>query len=278
MNTRTLSVVSSILTLSYASAHEAATSISVMEIGDGPSVVRRTSGMQRSATVDGIKSFWSKLHMSDNKFVEQHSGMSMVPDLFNQPKCGVVVNLKNIDFTGGASVDSFYVDALPVELIPNSVGDEHTNLDSFRSGLLENINGESKLSVITLDAAKITSEEIASVIKSVSSDVTDKVVLHIVSEGPEARRRLDENDENANGDDDGGDDDKYAETGYYTASGYYVTNFKSMEKIQYTNVALWTAIGLVTIVTYATYLMMNMPLMADTLLFGESAKMAAAET
>eukprot|EP00588_Corethron_pennatum_P017098 CAMPEP_0194303766 /NCGR_PEP_ID=MMETSP0171-20130528/1584_1 /TAXON_ID=218684 /ORGANISM="Corethron pennatum, Strain L29A3" /LENGTH=275 /DNA_ID=CAMNT_0039054793 /DNA_START=37 /DNA_END=864 /DNA_ORIENTATION=+ len=274
MNTRTLSVVSSILTLSFSSANEVATSISVMEIGDGPSVVRRTSGMQKSS-VDGVKSFWSKLHLYDDKFVKQHPGMSMVPDLFNQPKCGVVVNLKNIDFAGDASVDSFYVDALPAELIPNSVGDEHTNLDSFRSGLLENINGESKLSVITLDAAKITSEEVDSVLKSIRSDVTGKVVLHVVSEGPEARRRLDEN--NNNGDDDG-DDDKYAETGYYTSAGYYVTNFKSMEKIQYTNVVLWTTIGLVVVVTYATYLMMNMPLMADTLLFGESAKMAAAET
>jgi hypothetical protein len=46
-----------------------------------------------------------------------------------------------------------------------------------------------------------------------------------------------------------------------------------MFQIQYFNVVLWTSITLV-VLTFATVSMMiNMPLEADTLLFGESAKM-----
>lgn len=47
-----------------------------------------------------------------------------------------------------------------------------------------------------------------------------------------------------------------------------------MFQIQYFQVVLWTSLGLVAIVYYSIYLMVNMPLMADSLLFGESAKVA----
>jgi hypothetical protein len=45
-----------------------------------------------------------------------------------------------------------------------------------------------------------------------------------------------------------------------------------MFQIQYFQIVLWTSLGLVAIVYYSIYLMVNMPLMADSLLFGESAK------
>jgi hypothetical protein len=47
-----------------------------------------------------------------------------------------------------------------------------------------------------------------------------------------------------------------------------------MFQIQYFNVVLWTAVGLTIVLFFSVYLMMNMPLMADTLLFGESSKMS----
>jgi len=277
MNRRILSVVSTLLSLSLSSANEVATLVSVMEVGDGPSVVRHTSSSQ-GATVDGVKSFWTKLHLSEDKFVKQQPGMAMVPDFFNHPKSGVVVHLKNIEYNDD-SIESFYVNAAPVKLVPSNVVEDHTNIDSFRRALIEKINSDSKLDSICLDASKIPLEEISSALKSVGSSVSGKVVFHIVSEAPLGRRLEEQNNENDNnGDDAAANDDNYAVMGYYNDAGYWITNFKSMEQIQYTNVVLWTTIGLVVIVTYATFLLMNMPLMADTLLFGESAKMAAAET
>jgi hypothetical protein len=73
--------------------------------------------------------------------------------------------------------------------------------------------------------------------------------------------------ENANG-------NGYYGYGYYNAYGEWVTPYKTMFQIQYFNIVLWTAVGLTVVLFFSVYLMMNMPLMADTLLFGESAKMS----
>jgi hypothetical protein len=73
--------------------------------------------------------------------------------------------------------------------------------------------------------------------------------------------------ENANG-------NGYYGYGYYNAYGEWVTPYKTMFQIQYFNVVLWTAVGLTIVLFFSVYLMMNMPLMADTLLFGESSKMS----
>jgi hypothetical protein len=61
--------------------------------------------------------------------------------------------------------------------------------------------------------------------------------------------------------------------GYYNAYGEWVTPYKTMFQIQYFNVVLWTSLGLVAVLFFSIYLMVYMPLMADTLLFGESARM-----
>lgn len=61
--------------------------------------------------------------------------------------------------------------------------------------------------------------------------------------------------------------------GYYNGYGEWVTPYKTMFQIQYFNVVLWTSIALVVALFYTLYLMTNMPMEADTLLFGESAKM-----
>ena len=45
-----------------------------------------------------------------------------------------------------------------------------------------------------------------------------------------------------------------------------------MFQIQYFNMVLWTSVGLTVVLFYTIYQMMDMPLEADTLLFGESAK------
>lgn len=61
--------------------------------------------------------------------------------------------------------------------------------------------------------------------------------------------------------------------GYYNSYGEWVTPYKTMFQIQYFNVVLWTSIGLTVILFFTVFLMLNMPLMPDTLLFGESAKL-----
>eukprot|EP00557_Chaetoceros_sp_GSL56_P008474 CAMPEP_0176488474 /NCGR_PEP_ID=MMETSP0200_2-20121128/6729_1 /TAXON_ID=947934 /ORGANISM="Chaetoceros sp., Strain GSL56" /LENGTH=330 /DNA_ID=CAMNT_0017885461 /DNA_START=43 /DNA_END=1035 /DNA_ORIENTATION=- len=67
----------------------------------------------------------------------------------------------------------------------------------------------------------------------------------------------------------------YQIPGYYDDNNNFVTPFRTIFQIQYYNVVQWTALGLFTILFAANYMTMNMPLMPDTLLFGESAKMVA---
>lgn len=129
---------------------------------------------------------------------------------------------------------------------------------------------------------------------------TDTVVLHLVVEEEEgaSRRRLlarrleggegegDRNNEedreggnnrNNNNNRNGNNNNKkqyngYYGYGYYNAYGEWVTPYKTMFQIQYFNVVLWTSVGLTVVLFFTVYLMMYMPLMPDTLLFGESAK------
>lgn len=90
---------------------------------------------------------------------------------------------------------------------------------------------------------------------------------------PSDRRRLEDmqdqdmqdQDGNNNNDDDGGNYYNQRQAG----DGY---GEKTIFQIQYFNVVLWSAIGLTIVLVSAISLMINMPLMADTLLFGESAK------
>merc|ERR1711935_21065 len=99
----------------------------------------------------------------------------------------------------------------------------------------------------------------------------DKVVLHLMIEEAKEdeddmsnRRRLQEEDEDEN--------NGYYGYKYYNAYGELVTTYKTMFQIQYYNVVLWTSLGLVLTLLYSFTLMVGMPLMPDTLLFGESAK------
>merc|ERR1712130_961917 len=116
-------------------------------------------------------------------------------------------------------------------------------------------------------------------------------VVHLVVEEEEgaARRRLStrrledaqeeadnkQEDNEEDGNDDGGKDKKngYYGYGYYNANGEWVTPYKTMFQIQYYNVVLWTAVGLFFLLSFTIFKMIHMPMEADTLLFGMSAKM-----
>jgi hypothetical protein len=87
------------------------------------------------------------------------------------------------------------------------------------------------------------------------------------------QRRLEEGD--GDGDAEGQNNNNgYYGYGYYNAYGEWVTPYKTMFQIQYFNVVLWTSVGLVATLFFSIYLMIYMPLMADTLLFGETARVA----
>jgi len=60
--------------------------------------------------------------------------------------------------------------------------------------------------------------------------------------------------------------------GYYDKNGEYYTPYRTIYEIQLYQVVLWSAIGLFVIVFVALNKMIGMPLMPDTLLFGESGK------
>jgi len=135
-------------------------------------------------------------------------------------------------------------------------------------------------------------------VQKLASETGSTIVVHLVVEEEEgaARRRLtsrrledenendndnndNENDNNENNNADGEDDDgaqqnsAYYSAGYYDSSGNWVSGYRTIYQIQLFNTNLWTSLGLLLILTYAIGLMVNMPLMPDTLLFGESAKM-----
>jgi hypothetical protein len=119
------------------------------------------------------------------------------------------------------------------------------------------------------------------------------IVVHIVVDEDEevGRRRLESrqladdgnynnangnNNNNANGNNNNANGNQYSGYygyGYYNSFGEWITPYKTMFQIQYFNVVLWTAIGLMLALIYSVYLMTSMPLEPDTLLFGVTAKM-----
>ena len=271
----------------------------------GRTVTRRTTEASASSsltTADAVAGYWTALHefprdmpkgnlsttarrkaLSKIKDVHQvqEPGMSLVPDMFERPDGGVAVFLMagdekqaealeaqpNIAKLNQERVGSFklmefekvsdLVDVFPSKAMRES-GDE-----------LEDVVNNSMVGMkIQVDDVKDVDERVGKIISELHAREGTYVMHLVVDHGVEDRRRrlsAEENDRNLeeeNGNEgegeDNGDD-----------------NFKSMYDIQYFNVILWTALGLITILFYTIGLMINMPLMADTLLFGESAKMVA---
>ena len=126
------------------------------------------------------------------------------------------------------------------------------------------------ISVRVGDDSKDIDASLGRMLESISQSAREagsSVIVHIVIEDGK-RRRLEDNN---NGDDAA----NYEIPGYYDDNGNFHTRFRTIFEIQYFNVVLWTALGLMTILASANYMIMYMPLMPDTLLFGESAKMVA---
>ena len=260
-----------------------ATTVAVLELGKG-GVVHRTSDESTKTTPNGVVSFMKSMHdIASNgeprkERATQYPGMSVVPDLFNRADGGVVIGIlgESIDLASMPTVAAKMEDA-PLYVEGNKGRDlmkklasrpidaaefEKTNARAPASNQVESV---SVLVKETSEAASVdaTVSRILSQISKEAESNGSTVVVHLVVDDETSRRRLE--DANGNADD---DDDAYNDI---KQNQYY----KSMSQIQYYNITLWTALGLIGILAASNLMTMYMPLMPDTLLFGESAKMVA---
>jgi hypothetical protein len=275
-------------------AEAAITTVNVLEFGKA-GTVRRTQAKSPETSVEGVVSFWSALHEGGASQI-QHAGMAVVPDLFRKPDTGVVVGI------AGRDVDLYALESFSsLETIEESAG--FMELPGNRCDAL--LKSVSEIEDVPVDAlvqsavmhgkksglsgvkTVVDGENAASLNKQISSMLVEfktlaqetgqTIVVHVVFEqeaSSSRRRRLEDNNqaEAADNVEDDQEQNGFYGQGYYV-NGVYVTRYKTMFQIQYFNVVMWTAIGLVFAILYAIFLMIYMPLEPDTLLFGESAKL-----
>lgn len=169
-----------------------------------------------------------------------------------------------------------------------------TGLSSFRT-------------FVDSSSASTIDSQVSEVLELLGQEATKEgktIVVHLVVEEEESSARRHALKRRLEGDDEDRDEDREEENnkegeneeeaedgngnnrqqyngyygyGYYNSQGEWVSNYKTIFQIQYFNVVLWTSVGLVIVLLYTVYLMMYMPLMPDTLLFGESAKLVGDE-
>eukprot|EP00979_Chaetoceros_neogracilis_P010678 scaffold2544_cov269-Chaetoceros_neogracile.AAC.32 len=290
-----------------------ATTVAVMELGKG-GVLHRTSSSSPTTSAGGIVSFWKSTHDADSKGntreyrTVQFPEMTVVPDIFSRADGGVVVGVTGaaVDLSlmptlaslveeDGAALGHFHVEGKNGRKLLKHVNAPLVNAQDFsrvagskfqaavtkEGNLLESIlvHVDDKEEAAAVDAS------LARMLKSLDEEakkVGSTIVVHLVldDEDTTARRRLltEERrkiEENNDQEEDENSDYTYTIPGYYDSSGNFITPFKTIFQIQYYNIVQWTAIGLFTILLAANYMTINMPLMPDTLLFGESAKMVA---
>ncbi|KAI2506597.1 hypothetical protein MHU86_7807 [Fragilaria crotonensis] len=283
---------------------DGATTVAVLEFGKH-GCVRRTTATNTRTTVAGANSFFRAL---SGKGLQQ-SGMTVVPDLFNKPDGMVVVGISGsgvdlnsmpilsnlVQSEGNGVVGHMTLPEAHHRHLMNHVGPSKSiDTASFVDGVKAEASSKI-LSSVSIDVdvgnSGAVDAQIAAMIsalqKQAGSDST--IIVHLVVEEEDGafRRRLSENggaednqnqrkaqddEEDGNGDGSTQYNNAYYGYGYYNTDGEWVTPFKTMFQIQYFNIVLWTSVGLVVMLFFVVYLMINMPLEADTLLFGESAK------
>lgn len=265
----------------------AETTIAILEFGPGGSVHRTTSSVTESNSA-AVSSLWNVLHgQSKNTLSSQHEGMSVAPDLFAKADAGIVLGLR------GESIKSMPAAAALLDATAaNVVG--HIHVPGRRAGAdllkdAESVSGEDvgrrlrstaesaargdlpggmvvlSLAVEDDESAAIADEQLGRMLKILKEQAAASgktVVLHLVAEEG-GRRRLNEDEDN---EEEGENQNNYA-----------YSNEKTMYEIQSFNLYLWTSIGLVTIVFMVMSAFVAMPLMPDTLLFGELSKIAGSD-
>lgn len=294
------------LSLSALAIHTSATTVAVLELGKGGTLHRVGASTPTSST-NGVLSFFQSVHEAKSDGSQrqmratQYPGMTVVPDLFSRPNGGIVIGIYG---EGMSSLDDMPMVSALLGEETLSKGQFHIEGDESRK-LMRAINAspvkvaefgdavhskskqavQSTVNKIESVAVHITSvDELSAVdahihrmLKNLAAQAEQAgvtILVHLVVDDKQtsSRRRL-ANEQNNN--DKNNDGNSYQIPGYYDGNGNFITPYRTIFQIQYYNICLWTAIGLFTIFVSANLITVNMPLMPDTLLFGESAKMVA---
>jgi len=275
------------------------TTVTVLELGKGGTVRRTTSSNNDDVTVTSVSSFWSSLHNgvevpSKSRSLQSQTGMSMVPDIFQRPDGGIVVGFsgakteaisKKIVGKVGKHIGDFTLSGSKGNMLMSKASPSFEKIEEAKDlRTKEDFNTvkDNKLHVLSLDSLKDEKQakefvaELIKVLKQIESSVNDSgstVVVYLISEERNVKgknrshhRVLEEENDDAN---------QYQAYGYYNDYGEWITSYKTIFQIQYYNIVLWTSIGLILVLYVSNHMLMYMPLMEDTLLFGETAKSAS---
>jgi len=273
------------------SAAAASTKVAVVEIGSR-GLIQKSTTSSSEATVEGVQSFWASLHgkgSSHRALVSPE--IPVAGDLFRKPDAGIVVHVVG----NGVDLSDLPVlnEAVGVIQVPGSQGRALVSTVDHISTTWNEAVSAARTSN-SLQAVALYAKDVSSVNAELSRKVATlreeaathgtSVVLHVIVEDElddSSRRQLVERNLNDGGNADDGSSNSissYYSTGLYgygytDANGNFVVVSKTIFQIQYFQVVLWTAIGLAIALAFCFMLMVDMPLMADTLLFGESSKM-----
>jgi hypothetical protein len=289
-----------------------ATTVAVVEMGK-KSVLHPIPSSSPTASTGGVMSFWRSTHdagangKARKERVAQYPGMTVVPDLFSRADGGIVIGITGeVDLAAMPTVASvlekdgavghFHLEGKNEWKLMNQLDApavvpadfDHTVHATAKAVLSDKVNELKSLSVNVKskdDASKVDAS-IGRMLKALAADAEkagSSVVIHFVVDDSDKnvhRRLLAEGEqrklEDEGGNNNNGDNEDSFEIPYYEdEDGNQVTNWRTMFQIQYYNIVLWTSVGLFSILFTANMMTMTMPLMPDTLLFGESAKMVA---
>lgn len=220
----------------------------------------------------------------------RHSGMSVAPDLFTKADAGIVVGLSGESLksmpAAAALLDASASDVVGHIHLPGrgagaelmkgaeSIANEDLGrrlLSTAESAARGDLEGMASLSLAVDDdkSAAVADEQLGRMLKSLKEQAKASgktVVVHLVAEDEGRRRLQDEDEEGQEGQNQNNNNNNNASYGE-----------KTMYEIQTFNLYLWTSVGLVTVVFMVMSAFVNMPLMPDTLLFGETAKIAGSD-
>jgi len=264
----------------------AETTVGILEFGPGGSVHRTTSSVTESNSAT-VASLWNVLHRPSSKQTwNRHAGVSIVPDLFTAADSGIIIGMKgeglkfmpttmslldveeamdnvvgHIHVPGQAGADLMKrvsASAEDLEIIPKDLMGIRlqTTAENAALGAIDGLKVLS-LDVDSADAAEVADEQLGLMLKTLNKQAVANektVVLHPFVE-ESIRRRL-EGDNNEEGENQGN-------------NNAYAWNEKTIYEIQTFNLYLWTSVGMFVILAMTMSAFVGMPLMPDTLLFGE---------
>jgi len=308
------SILSLGLTAMVASTSSAETTIAILEFGPGGSIHRTTSvadSNNSNTPAAAIVSLWNALHKQSSsspsspkqRQLSNHpAGLSVVPDLFTKADAGIILGLQTKSLVSMPTARSLLESNVVEEDMDNNVVGHVSSTSSSRelvqlassSKELETMTAIDEISTrlqstaekaaagsgvggvmstmdtlfVTMDNdndAALVDEQLGRILTTLKNDAARSgktILLHLVIE-EEGRnnqhRRLEDNAD--------------ADASSSSSSSY--TNQKSMYEIQSFNLYLWTSVGLFVIISMVMSAFIAMPLMPDTLLFGETAKIGS---